>query len=212
MGSARQPFLGPLGPQSGSQPGSLSGALAGCLAALASELLGAALGWPLEARLALALAVAAAVGGQELLGHALEPGRYGKRGTPALVLGCTGAVLLPSLALTGPYGDWVAQRLPGTDGSLALILTMVVSGPLTEELLHRGLIQRGLSRYWGAGPATLVSTAGFTVVHELAGAGAGPHHVVAGLLLAAVAERSKGWWAPALLHAAGNAGWLMAAS
>lgn len=170
------------------------------------------MGWPLEARLALALAAATAVGGQELLGQALEPGRYGTRGTPALVLGCTGAVLLPSLALAGPYGGWVAQRLPSTDGSLALILTVVVSGPLTEELLHRGLIQRGLSRFWGAGPAGLVSTAGFAAAHELAGAGAGPQHVVAGLALAVVAERSKGWWAPALLHAAGNAGWLLAAS
>ncbi|MFT7677767.1 MAG: membrane protease YdiL (CAAX protease family) [Planctomycetota bacterium] len=188
----------------------------GALAGLAVELLGASLGWSLELRLSAALGAAVLAAGPREARLALDPGRLRFAAAGSwLGLACA-AVFLPLLCVwllpEGSMAAWVRPRVPQLAGPLwVAVLSSAIAAPAMEELLHRGLIQRGLSRALGAGPAGLLSAAGFTAVHGLAGAGAGPQHFLAGLALAAVAERSRGWWAPAMLHAAGNLGWLLAA-
>lgn len=209
-----------MGPLQQHQPGEALDlgpwAARGALAGLAVELLGASRGWSLELRLPAAFGAAVLAGGAREARLALDPGRL-RFAAAGFWLGLACLVLVLPVLCVGlmPQGDlaaWVRPRVPQLGGALwVAALSTAIAAPAMEEFLHRGLIQRGLSRALGAGPAGLLSAAGFMAVHELAGAGAGPQHFLAGLGLAAVAERSRGWWAPAILHAAGNLGWLLAA-
>ena len=170
----------------------------------------AGLGQGLALRMTVAVAVMAWLSGPGDVLEGLKPGalKLGRSHGLFLLFGC--ALVAPGLGMClGPeaLGQWVLAQPPLGGHATVWVL---LAGPITEESLYRGLIQRGLCRAWGPWVAAGVGAAGFAWAHELAGVGAGPQHFLAGLVLAAVAQRSDGWWAAAMLHAAGNAGWLLA--
>lgn len=88
------------------------------------------------------------------------------------------------------------------DNTLFLVLGAVVTGPLAEELLYRGVLYRGLKALTGILPAALLSAGIFGVLHmnPLQGIFAG----ILGLLFAAACERTGGLWGPVLAHMAVN--------
>ncbi len=95
-------------------------------------------------------------------------------------------------------------------GSLPLMLMIIAVAPaLSEELVFRGMIGRGLVARWGVIGGVLMSSMMFAAVHLH------PVHVIAvlpiGIALHFVYLTTRSFWAPVLLHFLNNA-WATVAS
>ncbi len=92
----------------------------------------------------------------------------------------------------------------GWDGKALLILTLVIVGPIAEEVLFRGVILPRLSPLLGAGLATVLTSGLFAVLHLQYGFGV---HVVFlyGLMLSWARLRTGGLSAPIVMHMVINA-------
>lgn len=144
--------------------------------------------------------------------------RFGKPIAIGLVLAAvavTGITFLADL-----FTDWIATFLPPEQVERAIeayrpfmecrtpgewawaILGVVVAASVTEEILFRGLVQRGLRHRLGRWPAILLTSLAFALCHlNLLG------FLVLfalGLLLGWLYERSGSLWPPMAAHAANN--------
>jgi membrane protease YdiL (CAAX protease family) len=87
-------------------------------------------------------------------------------------------------------------------GILAALVVAVLVAPLGEELLYRGVLQRGLTARWGVRWALPVASVAFLLGH---GPDMGAFHLVAGLVYGWVAHRTASVWPAVVLHAVNNA-------
>jgi len=87
-------------------------------------------------------------------------------------------------------------------GGLWLLAVAVVAAPVFEEFIFRGLVFSGMRRSFGLLPSVLGSAAVFAIVHPMMSVV--PVFLV-GVVAALAFERSRGLWAPMLVHAAYNA-------
>jgi uncharacterized protein len=85
---------------------------------------------------------------------------------------------------------------------LVLVATVVLGGPLVEELVFRGVLLRGLTDRFGVHVGLPVSAAAFLLAH---GEGMGAFHLVAGFGYGWLAHRSGSLWPAILAHALNNA-------
>lgn len=172
----------------------------------------------------LALAQAVGFGATLGLGLALAKGGGRARNDLALIavpLPAVGLLLLAGLALQFPLSElgnllaeiWptpMAEQLARRDllspdgffGGLALVLALVLVAPLTEELLFRGLILRGVAARHGELAGLLLSSMLFGALHH--GSSMFPA-LLAGLVLGMVAIQTGSTLASMLLHASVNA-------
>ncbi len=94
----------------------------------------------------------------------------------------------------------------GTLGMFLVGLGAVVTAPVSEELLFRGYVYKGLERGWGWAVATLVSGLFFALYH------ADPLHVVGvlviGLYLGWLRHLSGSLWTCIAAHALNNLVWV----
>lgn len=88
-------------------------------------------------------------------------------------------------------------------GGVSALLALVLVAPVTEELLFRGWLLQDLKEQYGAGPALIWSSALFGVVHIEAAAVL--YATLGGLVLGAVALRTKSTLASIAMHAGVNA-------
>ena len=122
------------------------------------------------------------------------------------------------------YGHWTGRNLihdldPGAAaGSIfpprLTILLPVVAGvsPFVEEFLFRGLLHQGIRNYLPPVPAVAASAVLFALAHTLfLGIPLPLFQFLGGLVTAAVFERTRSLLAPVLIHAAGNAFFLLLA-
>ena len=82
------------------------------------------------------------------------------------------------------------------------VLTTIAVAPVTEELVFRGSLYRGLRRRWSALASGLVSAAAFALAH-----GTMTHvpvTIVLALASSALVERSRSIWPSVALHATAN--------
>ncbi len=91
----------------------------------------------------------------------------------------------------------------GPLSALAIVFSVVVAAPLTEELLFRGLLLPGLAERYGAAFALGVTSLGFGAIH--AEPGAIVYATVAGLVLGAITLRTKSVLPALAMHGATNA-------
>lgn len=111
---------------------------------------------------------------------------------------------LPGLAI---YDQWNTVDFLQTSGDWAswpgMLLVLAVGPALSEELVFRGIIGRGLVGRWGLWTGVLVTSLMF------AGAHLHPVHVFAvipiGIALHLVYLATRSFWAPVLLHFLNNA-------
>lgn len=112
-----------------------------------------------------------------------------------------------SLRLHPVDPEWLAnytRNLPRSPQEIAVaVAAVVVVGPLVEELIFRGLLQRALRQTWGPWPAVTLSSLAFGLVHGepwyLLGL------VATGLLLGFIRETTGSLTCCWLAHAAYNA-------
>lgn len=102
---------------------------------------------------------------------------------------------------------------PLTGWGWAMIVGVTVVGPLTEEVMYRGLLQDGLRRA-GATPWVAITLA--STIFALAHVNVVPPHGLVGLFVLALGfgwsfERAGSLWAPLTMHALFNAGNLLLA-
>jgi membrane protease YdiL (CAAX protease family) len=117
---------------------------------------------------------------------------------------------LAAFHLTGLSGDLVAGRpwwpLPrGALFPVLLLLFLVQAG--IEELVVRGYIYHAFRERWRAGTAALASSVLFALLHAAnpdVSAAALVNIVLAGLILAALVERSGSLWGATLAHGVWN--------
>lgn len=97
---------------------------------------------------------------------------------------------------------WLDETLMAAP--VTTIIAVVVTGPIREELLFRGLLFRGLRRRWGAVGAAALSAALFAIVHPVDLSAASMVLVVGtfttGLLLAAATLRRGTLVTPIVAH------------
>jgi len=169
------------------------------------------------------LALAQAVGFGATLGLGLALARGGGRARDDLAVPLPAAALLvvAGAALQFPLselGNLLAEIWPtpmveqlarrdllapnGLFGGFALVLALVLVAPVTEELLFRGLILRGVAARHGELAGLALSSLLFAALHS--GAAVVPA-LFAGLVLGIVALRTGSTLASMLLHAAVNA-------
>ncbi len=86
-------------------------------------------------------------------------------------------------------------------GGLWLVGVAVIAAPLFEEFLFRGLVFAGMRRTFGLWPSVLGSAAVFAVMHPAVSV---PPVFVVGVVTALAYEKTRGLWAPMLIHAAYN--------
>jgi len=114
------------------------------------------------------------------IGYALsrEAPRWGRGSSvPATFVGALAVTVAGGVVALGWLADTLSRVLPLPpelarlldsllDGPpLEIVFSAVIVAPLTEELLFRGLILRGLTRRYGFLPAALVSSALFALSH-----------------------------------------------
>jgi membrane protease YdiL (CAAX protease family) len=102
-----------------------------------------------------------------------------------------------------PMPGVIAQLLEDVvSGGLGMAIVIVVVAPLTEELLFRGLILRGLLQRYGTVPAVLLSAFLFALVHvnpyQFASA------ITMGVFLAWLFVRTRSLWPSIIAHALFN--------
>jgi hypothetical protein len=97
----------------------------------------------------------------------------------------------------GPLSQLYGYGLPR--GAVAL-LVLVVLAPVAEELLFRGILLNRWTRKWSAGPAVLLSTLLFALLHPVPLGAFG-----VGLALAALYLKTRSLLLPIVVHAAHNA-------
>jgi membrane protease YdiL (CAAX protease family) len=88
-------------------------------------------------------------------------------------------------------------------GGVSALLVLVLVAPVTEELLFRGWLLQDLKEQYGGGPALVWSSALFGLVHIEAAAVL--YATLGGLVLGAVALRTKSTLASIAMHAGVNA-------
>lgn len=88
-------------------------------------------------------------------------------------------------------------------GGVSALLALVLVAPVTEELLFRGWLLQALKDRYGTGPALIWSSALFGMVHVEPGAVV--YATLGGLVLGAVALRTKSTLASIAMHAGVNA-------
>ncbi len=115
-----------------------------------------------------------------------------------------GILVLPiSLLADGDRQELVDQIDNGSGvGLVLLVLTAGLLAPVLEEVLFRGLLLRSLLRRMSAGPALLVSSAGFGVVHLIdpKSLPALPALIGVGLVCGWLAVRTGGLARPIAFH------------
>jgi membrane protease YdiL (CAAX protease family) len=102
-----------------------------------------------------------------------------------------------------PMPDFMAELLKDViSGGFGMALVLVVVAPLTEELLFRGLILRGLLQRYGTVPAVMLSALLFALVH------ANPYQfasaITMGVFLAWLLVRTRSLWPCIIAHALFN--------
>ena len=95
-------------------------------------------------------------------------------------------------------------RKLGEDASLPVLVMIIAAAPaLSEELIFRGVIGRGLIARWGVWPGVLITSMLFGAVHMH------PAHAIAviplGIALHVVYLSTRSFYAPVLLHFCNNA-------
>ena len=86
---------------------------------------------------------------------------------------------------------------------ISMAFALIVATPLCEEIAFRGLIQQGIRRVSGAGPAIFLTSLIFMVVHEPRSIW--PAVFVLSLVLGRIYERTRSIWPGVLVHAVHNA-------
>ncbi len=114
-------------------------------------------------------------------------------------------LILPLMFLISPKTEQQAvldlQALTGFLPKAYLFFGIVLAAPLWEELLFRGFLQGAMRRSYPASLSVLVTAAFFAFVHEES---VRIPVFFLGLLLGAVYEKNRGFWAPWLIHALNN--------
>lgn len=88
---------------------------------------------------------------------------------------------------------------------MSILTALVIVAPVTEELLFRGWLLSDLNEQYGKVPALLWSSLLFGLVHVGGGASAIVYATLGGLVLGAVALRTKSTLASIAMHAGVNA-------
>jgi len=117
------------------------------------------------------------------------------------MLEATQLFLLPRVEMQETLVALLLTRDPWTVALIALVA--VVLAPVAEELLFRGFLQPAAERWFGTGPAILLSAVFFAVAHPQFSVMA-PMFIL-GLTLAWLFARTRSLVAPIVLHAANNA-------
>lgn len=102
---------------------------------------------------------------------------------------------------TGDAVSWLSSGRPSTTQAAFVLLIIVLLGPVTEELIFRGVLFRKWRCTLGAWPSFWLSSALFGCIHT-------SHMLISGVqgaVLALVYVRAGTLWAPFLAHAAQNA-------
>ncbi len=116
----------------------------------------------------------------------------------SLLLLATRFVAMPSDV--DPISKFAVKPL----GWLAVTIFVALVGPLIEEFVFRGFMQRKLERLYGAGIAIWITAVVFSIAHwQLGGF---PSRVAAGLILGYLAYVTRSIWPGVLLHVLANAG------
>ena len=139
--------------------------------------------------------------------HDLDPMHKWRPTTLEPVLICLGAYLLilPLMFMVQPNADQQAiQDLVALDGFLPkafMFFGLVIAAPLFEELLFRGFFQGAMRRAFPTQIAIPVVAVFFTLAHESA---VYIPVLCLGLLLGVVYEKTRGFWAPWMIHTLHN--------
>lgn len=104
----------------------------------------------------------------------------------------------PAIATEG-YAEEMAQR-----GLPELLLSMVVLGPLGEELLFRGAMFSALLRRWGVWAAVIIPSILWGLMHTDYELWVVASTVGSGVILAVIRWKSGSLYPPLVLHAAVN--------
>jgi membrane protease YdiL (CAAX protease family) len=88
---------------------------------------------------------------------------------------------------------------------ISILIALVLVAPLTEELLFRGWLLQDLLEPYGKAPALVWSSILFGAVHVAGGVSAVVYATVGGLVLGALALRTKSTLASIAMHAGVNA-------
>ncbi len=109
----------------------------------------------------------------------------------------------PSLALLGELDAMrLIQRQAASTTYPILLVAIALAPAMTEELVFRGLIGRGLTARWGVTGGVLITSVLFATAHGT------PAHALAtlpvGVCLHVLYRMTGSLWAPILLHALNN--------
>ena len=113
------------------------------------------------------------------------------------------AVGVWTILFNAPPPGLFPSRLDPETAWIPFLFTTSLASPLTEELVFRGILYRGLRERWNAIPAMLVVSGIFAGLHVLFG-GQALFPFVGSLLFCAGYEVTKHISAPVLLHVFGN--------
>jgi uncharacterized protein len=134
--------------------------------------------------------------------------------TGTLVIGAVFALLLVLVFLVARHFDahWLTFP-PGYHGEIRgdRCFGAIVLSPLIEEPIWRLALVPALVAAFGPGRTILIDGAGFAALHFAAGV-AGPDNFLGGYIFAWVYLRSGSIWLPLVLHATGNACFILGQS
>lgn len=119
------------------------------------------------------------------------------------VLDALGVMLYQQIVPVPPESyEWLYVFTDGPYGWLPLILTVVVVGPLIEEVVFRGWIQRRLERHFKAFAAILVTAVLFAAAHMIPLLV--PYYFLMGIVFGYAVYWSRSLWTGVILHMAMN--------
>lgn len=125
-------------------------------------------------------------------------------GKAAVLSALIGAlVVVIAVATGGAIRQALGAPLPRSPGPGLILLVLVTIAPLSEELLFRAVVQRGLAAVWSPGTAVLATALLFALTHgtwvQL------PETLILGLFSGVVFLKTRSCWASVLFHATANA-------
>jgi len=111
-------------------------------------------------------------------------------------------VVMVAVAMGVAIRQALGTPLPRSPGPSLTLLVLVTIAPLSEELLFRAVVQRGLAAVWSPGAAVWATALLFALTHgtlvQL------PETFLLGLFSGVVFLKTRSYWASVLFHAAAN--------